>query len=259
MFTWASKPDDATQLGAQIAAVTLWNKDDIAKLITPEHFDLNRPDAFRNEVNLLKLQKALQVAGAIGTDIDRLFGWANPISKFSVCHQIAEGIRAALRARYDQEDWEQVVKPLNDQLRENQKQALISYLLVQPDLIDWGVVDADSLFEFFLIDVQMDACMQTSRIKQAISTVQLFVQRCLLGLEDRLQGGVQIGVPNVPSTVAAGTGCRNTASGRRIERSFSILKTGSNLNCETTRARSIRNWNRNCFKRISRHRRLRTR
>ncbi|WP_143598329.1 neuraminidase-like domain-containing protein, partial [Tolypothrix sp. NIES-4075] len=106
-------------------------------------------------------------------------------SKFWVCHQIAEDIRKAIRARYDQEDWEQLVKPLNDELRENQKLALISYLLVQEDLIKWGVVDADSLFEFFLIDVQMDACMETSRIKQAISSVQLFVQRCFLGLEDK--------------------------------------------------------------------------
>ena len=194
LFKWASKPD-ATTLSKKIADATQWERTAIAKLITPEHFDLDRPEAFRNEVNLLRLQKALQVAGAIGTDIDRLFTWANPISRFSVCHQIAEGIRATLRARYDQDDWEQVVKPLNDQLREDQKQALISYLLVQKDLIDWGVVDADSLFEFFLIDVQMDACMQTSRIKQAISTVQLFVQRCLLGLEDRMHAGIQIGVP----------------------------------------------------------------
>lgn len=195
LFTWANKSKDATKLSAKIAEATLWKEEDISKLIAPEHFDLNQTDKFRNEINLLKLQKALQLAGAIGADIDRLFAWANPVSKFSVCHQIAEGIRATLRARYDQEDWEQVVKPLNDQLREDQKQALISYLLVQQDLIDWGVVDADSLFEFFLIDVQMDACMETSRIKQAISSVQLFVQRCLLGLEDRMHAGAQIGVP----------------------------------------------------------------
>ena len=183
LFKWAGKPDDATKLSKRIAAATLWTKDRIQRLMAPEHFDLDHPEAFRNEINLVTLQKALQVSEAIGTDIDRLFAWANPVSQFSVCHQIAEGIRATLRARYDQDDWEQVVKPLNDQLREDQKQALISYLLVQPDLIEWGVVDADSLFEFFLIDVQMDACMDTSRIKQAISSVQLFVQRCLLGLE----------------------------------------------------------------------------
>ncbi len=190
LFKWAGKADDATKLSAHIAAVTLWKQEDLDKFLTADHFDLNRPDAFRNEVNLVKLQKALMVADKIGVDIDQLFEWAKPTSKYWVCHQIAESIRKALRARYDQEDWEQAVQPLNDQLREDQKQALISYLLVQQDLIDWGVVDADSLFEFFLIDVQMDACMETSRIKQAISTVQLFVQRCLLGLEE------QYGVPN---------------------------------------------------------------
>lgn len=184
LFTWASKPDDAAQLSAHIAATTLWQQMDIDKLLTVHHFDLNRPDAFRNEVNLVKLQKALAIANNIGVDINLLFEWAKPTSKFWVSHTIAEDIRKVLRARYDQEDWEQVVKPLNDQLREDQKQALISYLLVQHDLVEWGVVDADSLFEFFLIDVQMGACMETSRIKQAISTVQLYVQRCMLGLEE---------------------------------------------------------------------------
>jgi hypothetical protein len=190
LFKWASKPDDATKLSAHIAAVTLWKQENLDKLLTADHFDLNHTDAFRNEVNLVKLQKAMMVADKIGVDIDQLFEWAKPTSKYWVCHKIAEDIRKTLRARYNQEDWEQVVKPLNDQLREDQKQALISYLLVQQDLIDWGVVDADSLFEFFLIDVQMDACMETSRIKQAISTVQLFVQRCLLGVE------AQYGVPS---------------------------------------------------------------
>lgn len=192
LFEWAAKPVDATKQNDKVAAlsheifdVTNWKEDNIKKLLKPEHFDLMHPDSFRNEVNLVKLQKAIIVADKIAVDIDRLFDWAKPGSKFWVCHQIAESIRNAIRARYDQEDWEQVVKPLNDQLRENQKLALIAYLLVQPDLIDWGVIDADSLFEFFLIDVQMDACMETSRIKQAISSVQLFVQRCFLGLEDK--------------------------------------------------------------------------
>jgi hypothetical protein len=190
LFAWAAKPDDATKLSEQIAAITQWKKDYIERLIAPEHFDLNRPEYFRNEVNLMKLQKALKLAGVIGADIDRSFSWANPESRFWLCHRIAESIRSYLRARYDQEDWEQVVRPLNDQLRENQKHALISYLLSKKELIDFEVLDADSLFEFFLIDVQMDPCMQTSRIKQAISTVQLFVQRCLLGLEEKKKYGV---------------------------------------------------------------------
>jgi len=201
LFKWASQPDDPAKLSEKIAAATTWKKDSIDKLIAPDpsdpkdHFDLNHPEAFRNEVNLVKLRRAIGVADKIAVDIDSLFEWAKPGSKFWACHQIAEDIRKALRARFDEEDWEQAVKPLNDQLREHQKQALISYLLVQPDLIYWGVIDADSLFEFFLIDVQMDACMETSRIAQAIASVQLFIQRCLLGLEEK-QNGAEVGVPN---------------------------------------------------------------
>jgi hypothetical protein len=184
LFSWASKPDDATKLSERIAAATLWKKENIEKLIAARHFDLNRPEFFTNEVKLVALAKAMGLVDKIAVNVDLLFEWARPLSGFWVCHKIAESIRKAIRARYNQDDWEQVVKPLNDQLREHQKRALISYLLVQQDLIDWGVLDADSLFEFFLIDVQMDACMETSRIKQAISSVQLFVQRCLLGLEE---------------------------------------------------------------------------
>ena len=43
--------------------------------------------------------------------------------------------------------------------------------------------DSNDLYTRFLIDVEMAPCMMTSRIKQAISTVQLFVQRCLMNLE----------------------------------------------------------------------------
>ncbi len=197
LFNWTKTAENSTELSAMIAAATVWQQNSIEKLIHEEHFDLNRLDAFHNEVNLVKLQKALAIADKIGVEIDKLFEWAKPTSKFWVCHQIAEDIRKAIRARFDQEDWEQVVKPLNDQLRNHQKQALIDYLLVQDVLRDWGVVDADSLFEFFLIDVQMDACMETSRIKQGISSIQLFIQRCFLGLEEKKnEEGEEIGVSN---------------------------------------------------------------
>lgn len=185
-FTWVDQaaPADAANLSTQIAALTLWDSSDIDKLIAPEHYNLGLSD-FRNEKNLLKLQQALYVAGQISMDINLLFDWAEPSSKFWACQAIAQSIRITTKARYAETDWEQVAAPLNDQLRADQRDALIAYLLVQPGLIKWGVEDADSLFEFFLIDVQMDPCMQTSRIKQAINSVQLFVQRCFLGLEEK--------------------------------------------------------------------------
>ena len=185
-FNWTKQPDNPLLLAEKIAELTLWDKEKISRLITEAHFNLNIPANFSNEINLLKLQQALEVADKIGMNIDLLFEWAKPTSHFNKTHKIAQDIQKAVRARYLQEDWEQVVRPLNDQLRNNQKNALISYLLVHPTLVKWGVTDADGLFEYFLIDVQMDACMETSRIKQAISSVQLFIQRCFLGLESKV-------------------------------------------------------------------------
>src|SRR3989449_6223324 len=36
------------------------------------------------------------------------------------------------------------------------------------------------------MDVQMAPCMQTSRIRHALSSVQLFIERCLMNLEPRV-------------------------------------------------------------------------
>jgi Neuraminidase-like domain len=144
----------------------------MAKLLAPSHFELGKPADFRNELNLLTLQKAINIANKVAVDVDSLSGAAYKVLR---CH---------FRARYALSDWEKLVTPLNNIIRENSKNALISYLLVQPQLrVAQNIRDADGLFEFFLIDVQMSSCLQTSRIKHAISTVQLYVQRCLLELE----------------------------------------------------------------------------
>lgn len=179
---------DVIELSANISKLTTWKQERIDKLIANNHFNISQLEDYRNEINLLKLQKAIKLADKIGMDIDLLFDWAIPTSKFNKCRHIADSINNAIRARYNQTDWEFVIKPLNDQLRNHQKEALVGYLLQQEELIKWNVTDADGLFEYFLIDVQMDACMETSRIKQAISSVQLFVQRCLLGLEEEHNG-----------------------------------------------------------------------
>jgi peptidoglycan hydrolase-like protein with peptidoglycan-binding domain len=60
------------------------------------------------------------------------------------------------------------------------------------DLVRRNLRDANELYGHFLIDVEMDPCMMTSRIKQAISSVQLFVQRCLMNLENGVLAGAEI-------------------------------------------------------------------
>ncbi|MGI8960802.1 MAG: neuraminidase-like domain-containing protein [Bryobacteraceae bacterium] len=92
---------------------------------------------------------------------------------------------SALRSRYDAATWRDLVQPINNQLRSLQRDALVAYILQQMrDNPATASIDTpDKLFEYFLMDVQMEPCMQTSRIRHALSAVQLFVERCSMNLE----------------------------------------------------------------------------
>ncbi|HWS86526.1 MAG TPA: neuraminidase-like domain-containing protein [Pyrinomonadaceae bacterium] len=98
-------------------------------------------------------------------------------------------LQAALRARYDAADWREVVRPINDSMRALQRDALVAHILhkLRSDGATAHIDTPDKLFEYFLMDVQMEPCMLTSRVRHALSSVQLFVERCLMNLEGRVR------------------------------------------------------------------------
>ncbi|GHJ47905.1 hypothetical protein Cs7R123_52470 [Catellatospora sp. TT07R-123] len=102
--------------------------------------------------------------------------------------QNVRDLQGALRAQYDDAAWYEVLRPVNDDLRDQQRDALVALILdrMRRSPLTAHIDTPDRLFEFFLLDVEMEPCMQTSRIRLALSAVQLFVQRCLLNLEDRV-------------------------------------------------------------------------
>jgi peptidoglycan hydrolase-like protein with peptidoglycan-binding domain len=101
---------------------------------------------------------------------------------------IVRDFQAALRARYDASDWRDIIKPINNSTRALQRDALVSYILHQmtSNPATSQIDTPDKLYEYFLMDVQMEPCMQTSRIRHALSSIQLFIERCLMNLEPRV-------------------------------------------------------------------------
>jgi hypothetical protein len=198
LFLWASQATSATsdEIATMINNVTgIWDETIVSTFIDPKVFDMVNPALFRNEISMAKIAKAVAFIQKIAiSDVNLLLSWADLKLDFNPTWSIAKSILHTIRGKYSLEDFEQAIKPSHDQLRKDQRDALIAYLLVQPCLQQWGVKDADGLFEFFLLDVQMGSCMQTSRIKQAISSVQQFVQRCMLGLEE--SDDPNVNVPN---------------------------------------------------------------
>jgi len=78
------------------------------------------------------------------------------------------------------------VKRLNDRLRVNARSALLAYLCGRDRVpLPWGGTarSAKDLSALLLLDVETGLCERASRMEEAITAVQHFIQRARLGLE----------------------------------------------------------------------------
>ncbi|MGH7555149.1 MAG: neuraminidase-like domain-containing protein, partial [Longimicrobiales bacterium] len=152
----------------------------LARLLAPVTGPVNADDLQIGR-RLAMLARILTLGRRVGVAaMPTLRRWARREPTAAVAREVVQ----AVRARYtDDADWFEVARTRNDALREAQRNAMVSYLLPRMKIDGRPPIDANELFEYFLIDVETASCAATSRIKQAISSVQLYVQRCLLGLE----------------------------------------------------------------------------
>src|SRR5919199_2106727 len=140
---------------------------------------LSFPEDYRNGEALRRFQACLEMSKRLGVSAQEIFKWLTP----DLTAKAARSIRLAVQAKYGFDQWLKVASPLRDKLRIQQRNALVSYLVGRNAETNAKFKDTNDLFAHYLIDVEMAPCMLTSRIKQAISSVQLFIQRCLMNLE----------------------------------------------------------------------------
>jgi peptidoglycan hydrolase-like protein with peptidoglycan-binding domain len=137
------------------------------------------PAGWRDGRVLRQLVDAFVHIGRLGVAAVQANGWASA----AVGPAEAEQLRLAAKSKHDEFHWPAVARALRDPVRRLQRAALVAYLVARDD----KYADEEDLYADLLIDVEMDPCMLTSRIKQAISTVQLFVQRAFRNLEDGIE------------------------------------------------------------------------
>lgn len=160
-----------------IAARTEWDRAQLGYLAGAV-LGLSAGANLADEAVLERLVTALRRARRLGAPVQ-------------VCHQLARPeldeadarvARSLVKAHYTDATWAQVARPLVDALRVRQRDALVAYLTAPvTGRPHWA--DANELYGRFLLDVEISPCAMTSRLKQAIGSVQQFVQRCLLHLE----------------------------------------------------------------------------
>jgi hypothetical protein len=138
----------------------------------------NTHNDYADERAIIRLRECFRIMKRLGASAELCNDWAQSHLADS------EAIRLTVKSKYSDPHWKEVAQPLRDVVREARRKALVSYLVAHPDAAkgqSWQ--DTNGLYEHLLIDVEMSPCQMTSRIKQAIATVQLFTQRCLMNLE----------------------------------------------------------------------------
>lgn len=195
--------DDSTSkdhLFDELVRLTQWNRKDLETLDSA--FQLNHSAGnhdYAKASTFHRLQQCFTQMKRTAVDAETMLNWANKNGTPDDDISAAQQARQAVKAKYEQADWLQKITPVHDEIREKKRSALSSYLIehaqrTQPAQVEvngkeipnplyWE--DSNALFRFYLIDVEMGPLQQSSRIKQAISSVQLFVQRCFLNLENR--------------------------------------------------------------------------
>lgn len=190
---WCNDERSNGSLSAQISELTSSSIQTVSDILDHKYPDV--PDELRKRLlqdmeeldGLLRIWSFFPPTKLSLLDESLLFDIAQPRmqDQHSEDFNLATAVRNDLKKKFDTSG-KNVPTPYTAVIRkivEESRAAMIQYLTNHKEMKNKAFTDADSLFEFFLIDVSMGPGLQTSRIKQAISTVHLYVQRCLLGLE----------------------------------------------------------------------------
>ena len=120
--------------------------------------------------------------GVGGRTIARIAGLDTAAPLIDALWKAADDIYASFRAKYPGDaTYREKSEAFEDLIRSQRRDALVAYVSTtstQPVLR----TGADFL-SYFLMDVEAGGCARTSRLVAAISSVQLFVHRVLMGLE----------------------------------------------------------------------------
>lgn len=160
-------------------------------LVTTLNRTIPLPDNHRAILALTKLRRCVELAQYLGAGAEMLSLAAS--TDYAGLDQAADALFASFRTKYETEEkWEEKIGPFESKLRERKRDALTDYVL--HTLAPGQFKNANDLYHWFLIDTEMGGCARTSVVVAGISSLQLYVQRCLMNLEQSADGRLRIRV-----------------------------------------------------------------
>jgi hypothetical protein len=178
---------------AGLAAITGWTEGQINEVMTNHYFQ-NGTSLLTTVAGISMLKKVFDLNAAIGVDFsfhDQILPLATVSAqdKWQMYIDAVSKISNTVKAKYNDDDWLKITSTINSTLNETKRDALAGFVL-------WslGLKNLRALSEYLLIDVETTGCASISIIKQALLSVQMYLQRCRLNLEPG------VNVINIPDT-----------------------------------------------------------
>jgi hypothetical protein len=139
---------------------------------------------FGDNKGIRRIWQALELIQILGIPVSTLtastvIASVSPPASAPAPNQIATNFKNAVKAQYTESQWLPIAQSVFDPLRQAKRNALVAYLINTLQL-----ENENQLFEYFLVDPGMEPVVQTSRLRLGMSSLQTFVQRCLLNLEN---------------------------------------------------------------------------
>lgn len=171
-------PTTSTSIAYAPLAVALGCSEDTLRVFAgADEFNIDEPTWFRVPSQLLRLVNCLELILKLNMPAG-LFVKLKSSRAPADAEAEVQALRQMALGQSTGNTWTDAERKVLDGIRQRRRDATVDYL-VQKHVVR----DANDLYGHYLIDPQMNPCMMTSRIKQAISSVQLFIQRCLMNLE----------------------------------------------------------------------------
>ena len=177
----------ATLANGQSALLSLtgWAQVSVNALLT-QFFSSLSPAALADVENFTRVYNAMQIVQSCRVAASTLIAAVTNAPTAT----IVATLQSALRGLYAEADWLTIVQPINDAIRTKQRDALVASILQalsgQPNNT---IQTADDLYAWFLIDPLTQPPVETSRIRLALSSVQLFIERVVRNLEPTASSG----------------------------------------------------------------------
>ncbi len=183
------EPQVQAALAAYLSAGTIPAGDERARAADLWQVDVSLLDSLVETLQLpsvpidafARLNETLALCVTLGVNGSslQLLGEDATLSDLKQARDVALG---AFASKYEDEQVRaDRLEPYQDRINVLRRDALCDYLIARQPSLNFR--DHTEIYNYFLLDVDMSGCFRTSRVVAAISSLQLYVQRCLLNLE----------------------------------------------------------------------------